>query len=185
MSETVITNIESNGNILFSKPLLLNNNLTLIKEKIKNKVISPFLFLDKSGKPIEKEKEDRLKLEDIIFEEKIQIKIIQSGINIFLNDKNICSIELPIDKNLDSIRIMISDKIKGDFTFLDSNLNSIDIEDEKEYPVKCIIKNNEIKLKGSSIKEINNHNSILSNSNDNKEIKSQKKKTLIFLNMKC
>ena len=63
-----VTNIEINGKIIGSKPLLMEDNLITIKEKIKNKVRSPFVFLDKSGKTIVKENEESLKLEDIIFE---------------------------------------------------------------------------------------------------------------------
>ena len=163
-----VTNIEINGKIIGSKPLLTEDNLILIKEKIKNKVNSPFIFLDKSGKTIDKENENTVKLEDIIFEQKIKLKLIESGIKIFLNNKNICSIECSKDINLSNLREMINDKIKEDYVFLDSNLNEIDIEDENDYLIKDIIKANEIKLKGN----INTPDIISNDSNDdNKEFK--------------
>ena len=172
-----VTNIEINGKIIGSKPLLTEDNLILIKEKIKNKVNSPFIFLDKSGKTIDKENENTVKLEDIIFEQKIKLKLIESGIKIFLNNKNICSIECSKDINLSNLREMINDKIKEDYVFLDSNLNEIDIEDENDYLIKDIIKANEIKLKGN----INTPDIISNDSNDdNKVFKKHEIKKQIF-----
>ena len=163
-----ITNIEINGKIISSKPLFTEDNLISVKEKIKSKVNSPFIFLDKSGKAIDKENEDIVKLEDIICEKKIKLKLLESEIKIFLNDKNICSIECSTDINLSNLREMTDDKIKEDFVFLDSNLNEIDLEDENDYLIKDIIKDNEIKLKSN----INTPNIISDNSNDdNKEFK--------------
>ncbi len=163
-----ITDIEINGKIISSKPLLTEDNLISVKEKIKSKVKSPFIFLDKSGKAIDKENEDIVKLEDIICEKKIKLKLLESEIKIFLNDKNICSIECSTDINLSNLREMTDDKIKEDFVFLDSNLNEIDLEDENDYLIKDIIKDNEIKLKSN----INTPNIISDNSNDdNKEFK--------------
>ena len=63
-----------------------------------------------------------------------------------LNDKIICSIECSKNKNLFDVRKMINDKIKGDFIFLDSNGKTIDIEDEQDYLIEDIFKNDEIKL---------------------------------------
>ena len=170
-----VTNIEINGKIIGSKPLLMEDNLITIKEKIKNKVRSPFVFLDKSGKTIVKENEESLKLEDIIFEQKIKLKLLESGIKIILNKKNVCTIECPTDKNLDYLREMINDKIKEDFLFLDSNLNEIDLDDENDYPIQDIIKVNEIKLKRNSVEDNNTSNFTSTSSNDDyKEFKTLK-----------
>ena len=167
-----ITNIEVNGKIIGSKPLQMEDNLISIKEKIKNKVNSPFIFLDKSGKTIAKENEDSLKLEDIIFEQKIKLKLLESGIKIFLNNKNVCSVECPTDKSLDYLRKMLNDKIKENFLFLDTNLNEIDLDDENDYLIKNIIKVNEIKLRRNSFEDNNTSNLTSTSSNDdNKEFK--------------
>ena len=167
-----ITNIEVNGKIIGSKPLQMEDNLISIKEKIKNKVNSPFIFLDKSGKTIAKENEDSLKLEDIIFEQKIKLKLLESGIKIFLNNKNVCSVECPTDKSLDYLRKMLNDKIKENFLFLDINLNEIDLDDENDYLIQNIIKVNEIKLRRNSFEDNNTSNLTSTSLNDdNKEFK--------------
>ena len=176
-----VTNIELDEKIIFSKPLLMNDSLKSIREKINKKVIFPYIFLDKSRKTISKENESELKLEDIINENKIQLKSIKPEINIFLNDKMICSIECSKDKNLDDVRKLINHKIKEDFLFLDLNANIIDMEDEIYYPFEDILKNNEIKLN----KKDNTSNSTSSNSDDDsneilKKENEKKKKDIDF-----
>ena len=169
MSKQII-NIELDGKIIGSKPLTLNDSLVSIREKINNKVNCPFIFLDKSSKKMIKKNESELKLKDIINEKKIQIESFKPGINCLLNDKIIDSIECSKNKNLDDVRKMINGKIKGDFVFLDSNDNTIDIEDEQDYLIEDILKNDEIKLKD------NISNSTSSNSNeDSKEILTKEK----------
>ena len=176
-----ITDIEVNGKIIGSKPLEMEDNLILIKEKIKNKINTPFIFLDKSGKIIAKENEDSLKLEDIIIEQKIQLKLLESEIKIFLNNKNVCSVECPKDKSLDYLRKMLNDRVGGDFLFLDSNFNEIDLEDENDYLIENIIKVNEIKLRRKSFEDDGASNLTSTSSyDDNKdfkklEIKKEKK----------
>ena len=171
MSKQII-NIELDGKIIGSKPLTLNDSLASIREKINNKVNCPFIFLDKSSKKMIKENESELKLKDIINEKKIQIESFKPGINCLLNDKIIDSIECSKNKNLDDVRKMINDKIKGDFVFLDSNDNTIDIEDEQDYLIEDILKNDEIKL---NLKD-NISNSTSSNSDeDSKEILTKEK----------
>ena len=171
MSKPII-NIELDGKIIGSKPLTLNDSLASIREKINNKVNCPFIFLDKSSKKMIKENESELKLEDIINEKKIKIESFKPGINCLLNDKIIDSIECSKNKNLDDVRKMINDKIKGDFVFLDSNDNTIDIEDEQDYLIEDILKNDEIKL---NLKD-NISNSTSSNSDeDSKEILTKEK----------
>ena len=171
MSKQII-NIQLDGIIIGSKPLILNDSLASIREKINNKVNCPFIFLDKSIKKIIKENESELKLEDIINEKKIQIESLKPGINCLLNDKIICSIECSKNKNLVDVRKMINDKIKGDFIFLDSNAKTIDIEDEQDYLIEDISKNDEIKL---NLKE-NISNSTSSNSDEDcKEILTKEK----------
>ena len=171
MSKQII-NIELDGKIIGSKPLTLNDSLASIREKINNKANCPFIFLDKSSKKMIKENESELKLKDIINEKKIQIESFKPGINCLLNDKIIDSIECSKNKNLDDVRKMINNKIKGDFVFLDSNDNTIDIEDEQDYLIEDILKNDEIKL---NLKD-NISNSTSSNSNeDSKEILTKEK----------
>ena len=46
-----ITKIDLDGKILGSKPLLSNDSLSTIREKIKDKVNVPYVFLDKMEIP--------------------------------------------------------------------------------------------------------------------------------------
>ena len=68
-----ITKIELDGKIIFSKPLLLNDTLDSLREKIKEKVKISYKFLDKEGKDINFEKEKDYKLEDISVEKIVKI----------------------------------------------------------------------------------------------------------------
>lgn len=82
-------------------------------------------------------------------------------INIFLNDKNTCFINCLKDSKLDEIRKLISDKIKENYSFLDSDGNIVENEDEKDYSVNYILSKESIKLTNNSIKNIPPASSII------------------------
>ena len=67
-----ITQIELNGKIIGSKPLFLSDNLTSIREKIKDKTNDSYFFLDNEGNIIKIEKENDYTLENI-YKDKIII----------------------------------------------------------------------------------------------------------------
>ena len=69
------------GKIIFSKPLLLNDTLDSLREKIKEKVKISYKFLDKEGKDINFEKEKDYKLEDISVEKIVKILSIKEENN--------------------------------------------------------------------------------------------------------
>jgi len=75
-------------------------------------------------------------------------------INIFLNEKNTCFINCLKDSKMDEIRKLISDKIKENYCFLDSDGNIVENEDGKDYSVNYILSNESIKLTNNSIKDI-------------------------------
>ena len=79
MSKT-ITKIELDGNIIGSKPLLLDDSLSSVRTKIKEKTKNiNYQFLDIDGNNIEVQDEDDYKLSDIINEKKIKIISSQNG----------------------------------------------------------------------------------------------------------
>ena len=82
-------------------------------------------------------------------------------INIFLNDKNTCFINCLKDSKLDEIRKLISDKIKENYSFLDSDGNIVENEDEKDYSVNYILSKESIKLTNNSIKNVPPASSII------------------------
>lgn len=166
-------NIEFNGKIIASKPLLMNDNLVSIREKIAKKVNAPYLFVDKNEKTIVKEDEENFKLEDITTDKLIKLKSIESNINIFLNDNNICTIEYPKDKNLGEIREIINQSTEENFIFLDLNDNSIDIEDETDYNAEDILRDTLIKISSKST-NINLDSTSNSSKSDNENIKNTK-----------
>jgi len=166
-------NIEFNGKIIASKPLLMNDNLVSIREKIAKKVNAPYLFVDKNEKTIVKEEEEKFKLEDITTDKLIKLKSIESNINILLNDNNICTIEYPKDKNLGEIREIINQSTEENFIFLDLNDNSIDIEDETDYNAEDILRDSLIKISSKST-NINLDSTSNSSKSDNENIKNTK-----------
>ena len=51
-----ITKIELDGNSLGTNPLITSDTSTSIREKIKERVNVPYIFLDKNGQPIKEKK---------------------------------------------------------------------------------------------------------------------------------
>ena len=153
MSKT-ITKIELDGNIIGSKPLLLDDSLSSVRTKIKEKTKNiNYQFLDIDGNNIEVQDEDDYKLSDIINEKKIKIISSQNGelIKIFLNDKEFCSKCLSETQYLKEIRNLLKNEIKQDFIFLDADGCDIEKEDEEEFSLKDISKNQSIYLKCDKI----------------------------------
>ena len=141
--------------------------------KVAKKVNAPYLFVDKNEKTIVKEDEENFKLEDITTDKLIKLKSIESNINIFLNDNNICTIEYPKDKNLGEIREIINQSTEENFIFLDLNDNSIDIEDETDYNAEDILRDTLIKISSKST-NINLDSTSNSSKSDNENIKNTK-----------
>lgn len=98
------------------------------------------------------------KLEDISVEKIVKIVSIKEenngpNINVYINDKNICFLNLKNDQKLDEVRSLICDKIEKkdlNFIFLDSDSNEIEENDEKDYSVEDILINGSIQLKSKS-----------------------------------
>lgn len=113
MSKT-ITKIEFGGKIIGSKPLLSDETLTSVRNKIKEKTKDiSYQFLDSDGNNIEIQDEDDYKLSDIINDKKIKIVAFENGelIKIFLNDKEFCSKNISELQNLDEIRNLLKKEI--------------------------------------------------------------------------
>ena len=145
-----ITRITLDGKAIFSKPLLMNDTLTSIREKLNDRIKQDYLFLDIDGNEIVKQDESEFTLKDITAEKQIKLKSQEdnnSGIKIFLDEKMAGSINIEEKNNLDECRNIIKQKIKEEFTFLDLDGNPVEINDEKEFQLTDILKNNSIKLK--------------------------------------
>ena len=142
-----ITKIELNGNPLGTKPLMLDDTLNLVREKIKDRVKIPYFFLDKEGKEIKSEDENKLKLKDISNEKVIKIKEDDSQIGIFLDNSIFCFLKITLSQKLDETRKNLMDKIKDDFIFLDTDGIEVMKNDESDYEINDILKDKSIKLK--------------------------------------
>ena len=59
-------------------------------------------------------------------------------IAIFLNDSKICTLNCSKSQNLNEVRSLLNNSIKGDFTFLDPDSNTVSKDDEKDYSVEDI-----------------------------------------------
>ena len=71
----------------------------------------------------------------------------QELIKVFLNDKELCQKAISQNRNLYDIRIYLKNEIKQNFIFLDLDGCNVDKQDEKEYLVQDILKNQSIYLK--------------------------------------
>ncbi len=146
----IITKIEFKGKIIGSKPLSLEENLTTVRNKIKEKTKNiNYQFLDLEENTVEIQDEDDYKLSDIIKDKKIKIIAFENGllIKIFLNDKEICSKSISELQYINEVRNLLKNEINQDFNFLDADGCDIEKEDEKDYSVKDILNNQSIYLK--------------------------------------
>ena len=142
-----ITKIVLNGKSLGTKPLMLDDTLNIVREKIKDRIKIPYLFLDKDGNNIKNEDENKFKLEDISKEKNIKIKEDDSQITIVLDDSNFCFQKLIPSQKLDEMRKIFTNNINDEFVFLDQEEFEIMKDDESEYEVKDILNDKKIKLK--------------------------------------
>ena len=154
----LVCKINLDGKAIFSKPLVLNESVDAIRNLIKDRISSSFIFLDQDGNAIDKSDENGFKLEDIVKEKVIKLKsegsnsnnpseIQGSNINVFEGNKKLCSINCNNSMKLDKTRKAINNDIKDDFIFLDSEGNDIDKSDEKDFSIEDILNNEVIKLK--------------------------------------
>ena len=140
----IITKIEFEGKIIGSKPLSLDDTLSSVRTKLKEKTKNiSYQFLDAEGNNVEVGDENDYKLSDIINDKKIKIVAAEIGesIKIFINNKEFCSKNINEMQNLQEVRNCLNNEIKQDFIFLD--IDSCDIEkgDEKDYSLNDILNN--------------------------------------------
>ncbi len=146
-----ITTIDLDGKKVGTKPLMTNDSLSVVRDKIKEKVkVSSYLFLDNTGSPIQKDDEKDYTVEDISTDKVIKLKSEgnESGseIYVYLNDSKVCSVNCSTSQNLSEVRSLISSNIKQEFFFLDNTSSKIEKGDENDYTAEDIIKNGAIYL---------------------------------------
>ena len=161
MSKKQIIKFELEGKIVGSKPLFSTDNLVFIREKIKEKINSPYIFLDQDENDILQEDEKDYTLQDIVINEKIvKLKSVDNknfkGIQVYFNNKILTTINCSKENKLEYLRKIIINQMKEDFIFLDSEENKIDKEDEKDYTIEDIINKGIIKIISSTISNISN-----------------------------
>ena len=156
MDKKIIIKIILDGEIIFSKPFLLNETLANIREKIKHRIKISFNFLDQDENLIVIENENNIILENIIKGNYINLKSIQDNeflLKIFLNEKFIISLNCSTKDKLNKIRNLINNKIEMNFIFLDGDGNSIDIIDEEDFTIEDIVNNEIVKIKNNSLND--------------------------------
>lgn len=147
------TKVELDGKIIFTKPISKEDNLVSIRELIKERIDSSFIFLDQEGNAIDKNDEKDFKLEDIVDGKIMRLKSGGGGksdnnsLKVLLGDKNFCSINCNKTENVSKARQLIKNKCKEDFIFLDSEGNNIEQEDEKDLVIGDILINGVVKIK--------------------------------------
>ena len=151
--ERKVLKFELNGKIIFSKPFQLNENLSSLRENIKERVKCSFIFLDQKSNPVEGIDENDFIIEDILDGKIIKLKSIEDislnelKLNLFLNNKKVSSISLDKGTQLSQSRKMINNEIKKNFALLDIEGNDIEEIEEKYFIIDDILNNGNIKLK--------------------------------------
>ncbi len=178
-----IVKITIDGKPIGTKPLFGNDSLTTIREKIQDKTkdYSDYIFVDKNGENISKENEKDYNLENICESKTIKLKSLEtsnSGINVILNDSKKFSINCSNSQKLNVVRGLIKNKIQDDFLFLDQEGYEVSKEDENDYSVEDILKDESIKIKGNNsiIKTSEEPKKVNENNMNNKKEISKKKK---------
>ena len=156
--ERKVLKFELNGKISFSKPFQTNDNLSYLRENIKERVKYSFKFLDQDSNKVDLNDENDFIIEDILDGQIIKLKSIEDinpnelKLNIFLNNKKINCISLDKGIQLSQSRKLINNEIKEKSNFLDIKGNDIEEIEEKDFIIDDILNNGNIKLKEISIK---------------------------------
>jgi len=144
----IIIKIELDGKRIGSKPLLENDTLIIIRDKIKGKTDIPYIFLDQDEIEVEVNDEKEYTLKDIEVNKIIKLKSVkEKGIPFLLNNKKICTLDLEKEIKLDEVRKKLMTKINNDFFFLDSDGIQIEKDDEQDYSIEDCLNQENIKLK--------------------------------------
>ena len=134
--------IELDGKIVATKKFDPNNILDSIRQALKDK-IKEGSFIDKDGNTIDREDEKDFKLSEVLYGNILKIKsgnmCPNEGIQINLNGKNFCIINISQEEHLDKLRNSLSSKIQ-DFSFIDEDGNDTEKEDEKDFQIKEFLK---------------------------------------------
>lgn len=137
------------------KKLRLSESLNKIREELKKEIPFRFKFLDK-GICLEENEESKWEIQDILFIEN-DLKTISifnceeennfhRNIKFYDSEKLLFKYKLDINKNLDEVRDVVCKNIKKDFNFMKKK-NEINENEESEYLLKDIIKDDEVRLK--------------------------------------
>ena len=136
-------------------------SISSTRDIIKNRVPASFVFLDQQKNIVCKADEADYKLEDIINEKIIKLQTEDNNtnnpseqsdpnslnINICDGKEKICSINSNIKIQLDQARKMINNKLKDEFIFLDLDNNDIEKNDENDFCIEDILKEDTIKIR--------------------------------------
>ena len=143
--------LELNGKIIGQKKFDPNSTLESIRAALKDK-IKDGSFIDTDGNTMDRDDEKNFKLSEILYGNILKIKSgsmsTNEGIQINLNGKNFCVINISQEENLDKLRNSLSSKIQ-DFSFIDEDGNEQEKDDEKEFQIKEFLKDGVVKIKSN------------------------------------
>ena len=145
----LLVKIELNQKIICSKKLDVSSKLDSIRKIIQDK-IGDASFIDKDGNLLDTKDETDFTLEEILYDNVLKVKgqsNKDSGIIIYLNGGNFCSIKIGEEELLSKLRELLSEKGQTNFDFLDVDGNLVDKGDEIEWSIKDILKDNIVNIK--------------------------------------
>ena len=133
---------------IVTKPFKMSDNLTFIRQKLKEKIKVSYIFLDQENNEVDNNDENEMVLENIINEKKLKLKSIGNDecLNIYFNEKKICSLNCSKKDKLNYIRNLIHKKIQKNFVFLDQEGIAVEIGDEEELTAEDILNKEFIKI---------------------------------------
>ena len=141
--------VELNNKIICQKKLDVTSKLESIRQIIKDK-IGDASFIDKDGNLLDTNDETEFTLTEILYDNILKVKgksDNNSGIIIYLNGSNFCSIKIGEEECVSKLRDLLSEKGQTNFDFLDNDGNIMDKGDEGDFTIKEILKDNIVNIK--------------------------------------
>ena len=128
MSKKIIK-VEIGGKKLIRK-VELDMTLDKLRESLKENMPENSLFILDDG-TIDKSQESDFTINDILKDKVVHCSSVSKNVNVYINDKKICEININVDENIESLLKELKDKIPKD-SMIKYEDSEIEIDDAKE-----------------------------------------------------
>ena len=134
----------------------LDMTLDKLRESLKEDMPENSLFIKDDG-TIDKSEESEFTINDILKDKEIHCSSFSRDVNVYINDKNICKININVDENIESLMKEMKGKIPNDsmIKFEDTEIG-IDEAKEQNFFIKDLLNEDSIYFINQQIETKNN-----------------------------